>query len=156
MQVWEQQWGEEIMEGQELGPSDELRMKIKGGSKITSQGEVVRNVSTGVKPVGSGSDFTVFLQHLGVAITNGGFSSTLSDPVYHYHSVFDSHPWQEKYGDPGFLRHVSLLSHRAWTSANFLLDCCRQTLRSAASAPLGCYHLAHKHDAICIGASCVP
>lgn len=44
----------------------------------------------------------------------GGFTSTLSDPVYHYHSVFDSERWQEVYGDPGFVKHVciaGLMSH---------------------------------------------
>ncbi|TCD69886.1 hypothetical protein EIP91_005963 [Steccherinum ochraceum] len=64
--------------------------------------------SVGVSPLGSGSDYTVFLQRIGVASTDGGFASTLHDPVYHYHSVFDSQPWQEKYGDPGFLRHVAI------------------------------------------------
>jgi hypothetical protein len=41
---------------------------------------------------------------------SGGFSSTRSDPVYHYHSVFDSERWQEVYGDPGFVKHVGLTS----------------------------------------------
>ena len=82
--------------------------------------------STGVGVLGSGSDFTVFVQRNGVssheslamvfpmlimirqvASANGGFGSTLQDPVYHYHSVFDSQRWQELYGDPGFHRHVS-------------------------------------------------
>ena len=60
----------------------------------------------GVNALGSGSDFTVFLQRIGVPSTNGGFRSTFHDPVYHYHSVFDSQRWQELYGDPGFHRHV--------------------------------------------------
>ena len=59
-----------------------------------------------VNALGSGSDYTVFLQRIGVASTNGGFGSTLQDPVYHYHSIFDSQRWQELYGDPGFFRHV--------------------------------------------------
>jgi len=62
----------------------------------------------GVGVLGSGSDYTVFLQRIGVASTNNGFTSTLSDPVYHYHSVFDSERWQELYADPGFLRHVAI------------------------------------------------
>ena len=41
-----------------------------------------------------------------VASGGEGFSSTLQDPVYHYHSVYDSERWMELYGDPGFLRHV--------------------------------------------------
>lgn len=80
----------------------------------------------GVAPLGSGSDYTVFLQRNGVRVpphlfclcfdnilqiasTNGGFSSTLHDPVYHYHSIFDSERWQELYADPGFSRHVSVI-----------------------------------------------
>jgi N-acetylated-alpha-linked acidic dipeptidase len=41
---------------------------------------------------------------------SGGFASTLSDAVYHYHSVFDSERWQEVYGDPGFVKHVCIAS----------------------------------------------
>lgn len=75
-----------------------------------------------VTPLGSGSDYTVFLQYIGVrnfelpvefgliaiqvASSQVGFSSSLHDPVYHYHSIFDSQHWQEVYGDPGFFRHV--------------------------------------------------
>ncbi|KAH9077021.1 Zn-dependent exopeptidase [Lactarius deliciosus] len=65
--------------------------------------------SIGIRPLGSGSDYTVFLQRLGVAsMDSGGFTSTLSDPVYHYHSVYDSERWQEVYGDPGFVKHVAV------------------------------------------------
>ncbi|KZT12731.1 Zn-dependent exopeptidase [Laetiporus sulphureus 93-53] len=65
----------------------------------------------GVGVLGSGSDFTVFLQRIGVASANSDFKSTLSDPVYHYHSVFDSERWQELYADPGFLRHVAMAKY---------------------------------------------
>ncbi|KAN0097547.1 hypothetical protein V8E55_001993 [Tylopilus felleus] len=59
----------------------------------------VRNVA----PLGTGSDYTVFLQRL------GGFTSTPTDPPYHYHSIYDSQMWQETYADPGFHRHVETL-----------------------------------------------
>ncbi|KAF7798379.1 hypothetical protein EIP86_009600 [Pleurotus ostreatoroseus] len=62
----------------------------------------------GVSPLGSGSDFTVFLQHIGIASSNVGFGSTPHDPVYHYHSVYDSERWQEVYNDPGFFQHVAI------------------------------------------------
>ncbi|OCH94344.1 Zn-dependent exopeptidase [Obba rivulosa] len=65
----------------------------------------------GIGALGSGSDYTVFLQRAGVASHSGGFGSTLSDPVYHYHSVFDSHRWQLLYGDPGFVRHVAIAKY---------------------------------------------
>lgn len=67
--------------------------------------------SIGVSPLGSGSDYTVFLQYHGVPSTDGGFTSTLHDPVYHYHSIFDSQYWQELYGDPGFSRHIAIAKH---------------------------------------------
>ena len=51
---------------------------------------------------------------------SGGFTSTLSDPVYHYHSVFDSERWQEVYGDPGFVKHVCI---SGFNDPFFLLTC---------------------------------
>ena len=52
-----------------------------------------------VGDLGSGSDYTVFLQHLGVPSTDVG--STGSYGVYH--SVFDNFNWFKKFGDPNFL-----------------------------------------------------
>lgn len=51
----------------------------------------------------------IFTQVASLAI---GFGPTLSDAVYHYHSVFDSERWMEIYGDPGFVRHVRDPSYR--------------------------------------------
>ncbi|KAL4081569.1 hypothetical protein V8B97DRAFT_1923813 [Scleroderma yunnanense] len=65
----------------------------------------------GINPLGSGSDYTVFLQHIGVPSSQAVFTSTLHDPVYHYHSIFDSQTWQELYGDPAFSRHVAIIKH---------------------------------------------
>ncbi|KAJ3930452.1 MAG: Zn-dependent exopeptidase [Lentinula lateritia] len=65
----------------------------------------------GVGVLGSGSDYTIFLQRIGVASMNHGFSSTLNDAVYHYHSVYDSELWEETYADPGFHRHVAVAKH---------------------------------------------
>ncbi|KAJ7068529.1 hypothetical protein C8F01DRAFT_613374 [Mycena amicta] len=67
--------------------------------------------SVGVSPLGSGSDFTPFLQWIGVASSEGGFGAAPGDAVYHYHSVFDSERWQEKYADPGFHRHVAVAKY---------------------------------------------
>ncbi|KDR83894.1 hypothetical protein GALMADRAFT_236366 [Galerina marginata CBS 339.88] len=87
--------------------------------------------SVGVSPLGSGSDYTVFLQRNGVPSTNGGFGGSLHDPVYHYHSVFDSERWQEMYADPGFHRHVAVAKHLGL-----------QTLR-LASSPLLPFNTTH-------------
>src|SRR5437879_1881860 len=51
-----------------------------------------------VGDLGSGSDYTVFLQHLGVPSTD--VSSTGSYGVYH--SAFDNLNWFKKFGDPDF------------------------------------------------------
>ena len=61
---------------------------------------------TGIPPLGSGSDFTVFLQRLGIASQDQSFGPTPSDPVYHYHSIYDSEYFQENFADPTFQRHV--------------------------------------------------
>ncbi|KAF8897846.1 hypothetical protein BD779DRAFT_1432452 [Infundibulicybe gibba] len=66
---------------------------------------------TGIPALGSGSDYTVFLQRLGVASTDQGFGFTPTDAVYHYHSVYDSQRWQETYADPGFQRHAAVAQH---------------------------------------------
>jgi N-acetylated-alpha-linked acidic dipeptidase len=52
-----------------------------------------------VGDLGSGSDYTVFLQHLGVPSTD--VSSTGSYGVYH--SAFDNFNWFKKFGDPDFV-----------------------------------------------------
>jgi len=51
-----------------------------------------------VGDLGSGSDYTVFLQHLGVPSTD--ISSTGDYGVYH--SAFDNFAWFKRFGDPDF------------------------------------------------------
>ncbi|TDL29247.1 Zn-dependent exopeptidase [Rickenella mellea] len=108
-------WDARLDRGSLFGDSGEAaanRMEemVMGGEVVLDDG-LAKSDITGVGPLGSGSDYTVFLQRIGIASTNGGFQSTLSDPVYHYHSIFDSQTWQEKYGDPGFHRHVAVAKH---------------------------------------------
>ena len=43
-----------------------------------------------------------------IASMDQSFAPTPSDAVFHYHSIYDSQRWQERYADPGFNRHVSL------------------------------------------------
>ncbi len=52
-----------------------------------------------VGDLGSGSDYSAFLQHLGVPATD--ISST--GPYGVYHSTFDDFAWFKKFGDPDFL-----------------------------------------------------
>ena len=53
--------------------------------------------------LGSGSDYTPFLQHLGVASTDMGFGGDYGV----YHSAYDSFYWMDHFGDPGFQYHVA-------------------------------------------------
>jgi N-acetylated-alpha-linked acidic dipeptidase len=53
--------------------------------------------------LGSGSDYTVFLDHLGIPSVSFGFSG----PYGVYHSVYDNFRWMEKFGDPQFVYHAA-------------------------------------------------
>jgi N-acetylated-alpha-linked acidic dipeptidase len=50
--------------------------------------------------LGSGSDYTPFIQHLGIASMNSGFGGDGGGGVYH--SIYDSFAWYTKFGDPTF------------------------------------------------------
>ncbi|KAH7344942.1 Zn-dependent exopeptidase [Rhizoctonia solani] len=89
------------------GPVDQDAFIIQQEAKLARKAAS----NTGVSPLGSGSDYTVFLQRLGVASSDEGFGGTSQSAVYHYHSIWDSQTWMEKYGDPGFLRHVATAKH---------------------------------------------
>ncbi|KAK1837210.1 hypothetical protein QBC39DRAFT_336472 [Podospora conica] len=61
-----------------------------------------------IKTMGSGSDFTAFQDFAGVPSLSIEFGQVKGDPVYHYHSNYDSLHWMQKYGDPGFLYHRAM------------------------------------------------
>jgi N-acetylated-alpha-linked acidic dipeptidase len=58
--------------------------------------------------IGSGSDHTVFLNHLGRPVINLGFAGEYGV----YHSMYDDHYWMAHIGDPAFEYHVALT--RIW------------------------------------------
>jgi N-acetylated-alpha-linked acidic dipeptidase len=76
----------------EGGPQQEA----SGGTYRPPAAQAKLDVPVG--DLGSGSDYTVFLQHLGVPSTDVG--STGSYGVYH--SVFDNFAWFKKFADPDF------------------------------------------------------
>ena len=59
-----------------------------------------------LKALGSGSDYTPFLQHLGIASLNLAFSGESSGGSYH--SIYDSFDHYHRFGDPGFQYGVTL------------------------------------------------
>jgi len=64
----------------------------KDGAKMLAQPEV--------GALGSGSDFTAFLDHIGVASLDMGLGGTGDGGTYH--SIYDDPTWFRKYIDPGF------------------------------------------------------
>jgi N-acetylated-alpha-linked acidic dipeptidase len=53
--------------------------------------------------LGSGSDYTVFVDHLGIPAIDVGFKGGYGV----YHSIYDDFNWMEKFGDPEFLTHAT-------------------------------------------------
>lgn len=69
--------------------------------------DVYLNTTGSIDVLGSGSDFTAFL-HRGIGSVDLGAGNGPDDPVYHYHSNYDSYAWMTKYGDPEFKVHVAM------------------------------------------------
>ncbi|KAI1442013.1 Zn-dependent exopeptidase [Annulohypoxylon stygium] len=61
--------------------------------------------------MGTGSDYTVFFHHLGISSLDILFNQR-GTAVYPYHSNYDSYYWIEKFGDPGFKKHLAMA--RLW------------------------------------------
>ena len=77
-------------------PSTQSPTEAIGDSRRTPAAQVKGDVPVG--DLGSGSDYTAFLQHLGIPSTD----VSSSGPYGVYHSVFDNFAWFKKYGDPDF------------------------------------------------------
>jgi N-acetylated-alpha-linked acidic dipeptidase len=73
---------------------DEERAEIRGRADLR------------VAPLGSGSDYTPFLQHLGMAALHIGYGG--EDGGGSYHSVYDSFDHYTRFGDPGFAYGIAL------------------------------------------------
>lgn len=61
-----------------------------------------------ISTMGSGSDFTAFQDFAGIASMDFGYGNGPKDPVYHYHSNYDSFGWMDAYGDPGWIHHTTM------------------------------------------------
>ncbi|KAF2994057.1 hypothetical protein E8E13_001770 [Curvularia kusanoi] len=90
--------------------STELMKKIvypyRGGNNLTMY-DVWKQTSGEVGVLGSGSDYTAFL-HRGIAAIDMGAGGGPNDPVYPYHSNYDSYHWMATFGDPGFHTHKAM------------------------------------------------
>jgi len=68
-----------------------------------------------VSILGSGSDYTVFFNHIGVASADLVFDG----PYGVYHSVYDTYEWMARQGDPGFLYHAAMARYAGLLALRF-------------------------------------
>lgn len=71
-----------------------------------ARNEIMSRSELRIGALGSGSDYTPFLQHLGIASLNIGFGG--EDGGGSYHSIYDSFEHFMRYGDPNFDYGVAL------------------------------------------------
>jgi N-acetylated-alpha-linked acidic dipeptidase len=84
--------------------------KAGAGANVRGYGVLAgaRTEDPPVSILGSGSDYTVFFNHLGVPSVDMVFDG----PYGVYHSIYDTHEWMRRHGDPGFLYHAAMA--RLW------------------------------------------
>ena len=87
-----QAWQDRVREGM---PEAELTDPVTGSDRPIAEARI--------SALGSGSDYTPFLQHLGVPALDMGFGGDYGV----YHSAYDSFYWMSKFGDPTFVYHVA-------------------------------------------------
>lgn len=89
--------GGTVYEAWKKGQGEEGRVTPDiGGSNRPPNAKVEQDVEVG--DLGSGSDYSVFLQRMGVPATDIGSGGSYGV----YHSVFDNFAWFKKFGDPDF------------------------------------------------------
>ncbi len=68
--------------------------------------EILNEKEYHIEAMGSGSDYSSFIQHLGLPALNIGFGG--EDAGGEYHSIYDSYDHYSKFKDPGFVYGVAL------------------------------------------------
>jgi len=79
---------------------EEARRRTIMGLPASERAEAEKDPGWRIAPLGSGSDFTPFLQHLTLASLNLGIGGTSPGGVYH--SNYDSFEWYRKFSDGDF------------------------------------------------------
>ena len=72
-----------------------------------------------IAALGSGSDFTPFLQHAGIASLNLGFGGEVDGGIYH--SIYDDVYWYSHFGDTDF-KYGRTLAQTAGTAMMRMAD----------------------------------
>jgi N-acetylated-alpha-linked acidic dipeptidase len=69
-------------------------------ASLSDRKEIRARTDVRIEALGSGSDYTPFLQHLGIASLNVGYSGEEGGGCYH--SIYDSFDHYVRFGDPDF------------------------------------------------------
>ena len=72
----------------------------------TTRAKLIGNKYYKIGALGAGSDYSPFIQHMGIASMNLGFGG--EDNGGDYHSIYDSYDHYTRFGDPGFKYGVAL------------------------------------------------
>lgn len=97
--VLERQRAQILVESSKPGASEDLKraaLRVRDGNGVRP-----------LKALGSGSDYTAFLDHAGIAALDISFDGE-SDTDGVYHSAYDSMDHYQRFGDPGFAYGVAL------------------------------------------------
>ena len=84
-----------------------LAERVRAARAVGGDAEATSRDDLRIGPLGSGSDYTPFLQHLGIASLNLGFGGESGGGSYH--SQFDSFDHYTRFGDPDFAYGVTLV-----------------------------------------------
>ena len=95
------------------------QLRYIGGATPEQRVEARTRPDLRLSALGSGSDYTVFVDHLGIASLNLGFSGESGGGIYH--SVYDDFYWYAHFGDPDFI-YGRALAQTAGTAVLRLAD----------------------------------
>ncbi len=108
------------------------------------RGEAQRPFGFDLQALGSGSDYTVFLDHLGVPSADLRYEGLQGT----YHSMYDDFEYVDRVLDPGYHRHVCMAD--LWSPAQFAVDQLESLADRAEDSGAG------KPDSLKLAASVTP
>ncbi len=89
---------------------EEMKANSLKGADAKEKKELDSGRDLRIGALGSGSDYTVFIDHLAIASTNASFRT---EGTGVYHSIYDSFDWYRRFGDPEFVYGRALAQFHA-------------------------------------------
>ncbi|MDT8427946.1 MAG: transferrin receptor-like dimerization domain-containing protein [Pseudomonadales bacterium] len=86
--------------------AERRRARIEVNGNADARAELKSRADMRISPLGSGSDYSPFLQHLGIASLNIGFGGEADDGSYH--TLYDTYEHYTRFRDPGMAYGVAL------------------------------------------------